>query len=241
MKKKISYFFILISFFSFSQSDNDFRLEELKIRVKTMSSDSLFNTSLKLLNTSQKFTEEEKYNLSVIYRSLVYCDVMLTEAIDRDYKIEESYYWRAIAKYSIRSYLSALRDFTYLSDLFPENAIVFDWKAKCKLRLNDYYGAIEDLDKAILLETNENSTNTENLAKMYQRRSLANMELEQYSQSISDINKSIELNGKDGASYLLKGNYVYFFIDKKDGCLAWSKAGELGEDIAYSLIKKYCN
>ena len=42
-------------------------------------------------------------------------------------------------------------------------------------------------------------------------------------------------------AYIELGNSYYRLNKINEACISWSKAGELGEDKAYDLIKKYCN
>ena len=58
--------------------------------------------------------------------------------------------------------------------------------------------------------------------------------------AIEDNNKAIELNPDYALAYLNRGAAKYNLGDKNGGCLDFSKAGELGYEDAYDLIKKYC-
>ena len=62
-----------------------------------------------------------------------------------------------------------------------------------------------------------------------------------YRGAIDDFSKAIEINPKDSKAYSMRGIAKYKINDKNGACLDWSKAGELGEDNAYNIIRKFCN
>ena len=51
----------------------------------------------------------------------------------------------------------------------------------------------------------------------------------------------IELNPKNKEAYSNRGIAKLNLKDKNGACLDWSKAGELGYEEAYDMIKKNCN
>ena len=58
---------------------------------------------------------------------------------------------------------------------------------------------------------------------------------------MADYTKAIELNPKDADSYNNRGLLKLSLGQKDSGCLDLSKAGELGNEVAYDAIKKFCN
>lgn len=84
-----------------------------------------------------------------------------------------------------------------------------------KAKLEDYYGAIDDLSNAVLV----NATVT----KLY-------------------VQTDIEFlaNRYDQLAYVLLGDCYRLINMKEESCLAFSKAGEKGYSGAYDLIKHYC-
>ncbi len=55
-----------------------------------------------------------------------------------------------------------------------------------------------------------------------------------------DYNKAIELKPDYAQAFYNRGIARYNVKDKVGGCLDFSKAGELGDNSAYDLIKEYC-
>jgi len=58
--------------------------------------------------------------------------------------------------------------------------------------------------------------------------------------SIENYNKAIELYPYMGDAYFNRGLVLIYLKDKEKGCIDLSRAGELGVQDAYGVIKKYC-
>ena len=58
--------------------------------------------------------------------------------------------------------------------------------------------------------------------------------------SIDNYSKAIELYPLMGDAYFNRGLVLIYLKDKEKGCIDLSRAGELGVQDAYSVIKKYC-
>jgi tetratricopeptide (TPR) repeat protein len=59
-------------------------------------------------------------------------------------------------------------------------------------------------------------------------------------QSIDNYTKAIELYPRMGEAYFNRGLVLIYLKDKEKGCIDLSRAGELGVQDAYGVIKKYC-
>jgi lipoprotein NlpI len=58
--------------------------------------------------------------------------------------------------------------------------------------------------------------------------------------SIDNYTKAIELYPYMGDAYFNRGLVLIYLKDKEKGCIDLSRAGELGVQDAYGVIKKYC-
>lgn len=58
--------------------------------------------------------------------------------------------------------------------------------------------------------------------------------------SLNNYTKAIELYPYMGDAYFNRGLVLIYLKDKEKGCIDLSRAGELGIDDAYGVIKKYC-
>ena len=59
-------------------------------------------------------------------------------------------------------------------------------------------------------------------------------------EAIVDYTKAIQLYPYYSEAYFNRGLVQIYLRDTEKGCLDISKAGELGIEEAYSIIKKYC-
>lgn len=77
----------------------------------------------------------------------------------------------------------------------------------------------------------------------YAYYNLANIYCKQlkYKQGFDYYDKAIEINPKFGEAYYNKGITMVYLGDTDNGCYYISKAGELGIEEAYSVLKRYCN
>ena len=136
-----------------------------------------------------------------------------------------------------------------------------------KLTLKDYYGAIEDLDRAIRFNSNHfNAFNNRGICKYnlkdykraiedfdkaleinpdyidaYYNRSLARFMLKDYTGVIEDIDKMIGSKPKFADAYYLRGLAQIGLGQNDLGCLDLKKAAELGLLKALADIRTYCN
>jgi tetratricopeptide (TPR) repeat protein len=186
-----------------------------------------------------KIKEEEKEQMLEI------AIVLFNEALERkvDYTVhswdEASVYsWRGLAKKFQGKYYSALLDNVKASKLEPDNFKHYESKADCKLKLEDYFGAIQDFTIAL------NKTSPDKYSqyhKLYADRGYCYLQLKKYVLAIQSYNNAIALRGYESLYFMLRG-YAKLGLNKiRDACRDFSKAGELGNLEAYESIKDYCN
>ena len=99
-------------------------------------------------------------------------------------------------------------------------------------RQYDYTEAIEDMQKAAELVPNLPYAYY-NLGNLYCLSS-------ELINSIDNYTKAIDLYPYMGDAYFNRGLVLIYLKDKEKGCIDLSRAGELGVQDAYGVIKKYC-
>ncbi|MBR5836551.1 MAG: tetratricopeptide repeat protein [Bacteroidales bacterium] len=99
-------------------------------------------------------------------------------------------------------------------------------------RSYDYTDAINDMKAAAAL-VKDLPYAYYNLGNLYCLSS-------EHVQSIDNYTKAIELYPYMGDAYFNRGLVLIYLKDKEKGCIDLSRAGELGVQDAYGVIKKYC-
>lgn len=96
----------------------------------------------------------------------------------------------------------------------------------------DYTDAVEDMKKAAEL--------LPDLPYLYYNLGNLYCLSSEHINSIENYTKAIELYPYMGDAYFNRGLVLIYLKDKEKGCIDLSRAGELGVQDAYGVIKKYC-
>jgi len=165
--------------------------------------------------------------------------VMLFLALNSYGQVGMGVYWIGFQKEEKGDVVGAIKDYTIAIEMEnPTNKAAlksyYYSRGMAKQKLGDNRGAIEDFSKAILADPKESD-------KIYSSRGGSKGKLKNYTGAILDYSKAIEMNPKNEGAYLGRGISRIANNQKNDGCLDFSKAGELGNKMAYDLIKQYCN
>lgn len=164
------------------------------------------------------------------------------------------YYGKAIASSSERADITALYEAFYLMNRGVLRAEMIDFissiqsnvqvlsmddsgntRARVRdqiTRQYDYTDAIDDM-KASAKIIKDMPYVYYNLGNLYCLSS-------EHINSIENYTKAIELYPLMGDAYFNRGLVLIYLKDKEKGCIDLSRAGELGVQDAYSVIKKYC-
>ena len=108
-------------------------------------------------------------------------------------------------------------------------------RARVKDQVNisyDYSDAIEDMLAAVAIMPD--------LPYLYYNLGNLYCLSKEHIKSIENYTKAIELYAYMGDAYFNRGLVLIYLKDKEKGCIDLSRAGELGVQDAYSVIKKYC-
>ena len=108
-------------------------------------------------------------------------------------------------------------------------------RARVKDQVNrsyDYTDAIEDMEAALAIMPD--------LPYLYFNLGNLYCLSKEHIKSIENYTKAIELYAYMGDAYFNRGLVLIYLKDKEKGCIDLSRAGELGVQDAYGVIKKYC-
>lgn len=119
-----------------------------------------------------------------------------------------------------------------LSLSFERHAPVIVYRGWAKMELEDFYGAEKDFKTGIKLEENVEFYN------LYGRL-LGNTK--RFQEALNIFNKAISIDKDNGRAFYYRGMTKINLKDKPGGCQDLSKAGELGIEDAYKMIKLNCN
>ena len=100
------------------------------------------------------------------------------------------------------------------------------------IRQYDYTDAIDDMKKA--------AETVPDLPYVYYNLGNLYCLSSEHVNSIENYTKAIELYPYMGDAYFNRGLVLIYLKDKEKGCIDLSRAGELGVQDAYGVIKKYC-
>jgi tetratricopeptide (TPR) repeat protein len=126
-------------------------------------------------------------------------------------------------------------------------------RALAKMNLQDFQGAINDCNQSLSLKKNPIKPSVYEvsyLSSMDLRYDLMNfnsvrgfcyLEMKKYTLAVEDFNEAIKSDDSNGQNYYYRGISKYFLGQKTSGCSDLSKAGELGFEQAYDIIKSNCN
>jgi hypothetical protein len=119
-------------------------------------------------------------------------------------------------------------------------------RGNSKRELNDFRGAISDISTSIdwfhsYVLTTGNANIIDLVSVSYVSRAMAKLGMDDLSGALSDVNEALELSPKGGELFKLRGEIKMLLGQKDSGCLDFSRAGELGIEAAYELIRGNCN
>ncbi|WP_201987153.1 tetratricopeptide repeat protein [Hymenobacter rubidus] len=138
-----------------------------------------------------------------------------------------------------REYFKAIQHYTNAIEFGYDNELPYNSRGRCKTFLSDFRGAILDFDSALAKFSEKNDF----YYSILNRRTYAKGALKRYAEVITDATNSIN-SAKDKSlrayAYYLRGDAKHELKNNAGACLDWSKAGELGEEEVYAMIKQFC-
>jgi tetratricopeptide (TPR) repeat protein len=169
-------------------------------------------------------------------------------------------YERAVLNGYIQNYKTALEDYDYIIAMDSEFAPAYINKGVIEAKLALMYNAFTSSQSSTFREDDQPQYSSmeydlnsiqENFMQArellpelpYAYYNLANIYCKQlqYKQGFEYYDKAIEINPNLGEAYYNKGITMIYLGDSDNGCYYVSKAGELGIEEAYAVLKRYCN
>ncbi|MDA3878900.1 MAG: tetratricopeptide repeat protein [Prolixibacteraceae bacterium] len=184
--------------------------------------------------------------------------------IEQNNTIAENYLYRAIFKYLLQKYNEAIDDFTKAIELDERNLPAYF------MRANTHFKMIETIENIalsddILLNADEKRQNNQTIESTneayndiftdysvvlymnpnfyfaYFNRGNMYLSNEQYYQALDEYNNAISFDKDFAEAYYNRGLVKILLGDINGGASDLSRAGELGIEKSYNVIKRYCN
>lgn len=182
-------------------------------------------------------------------------------------KPEESsnYLKRAQMYASIQNFNDAFRDLNSAIDKNPNNILAYFSRANSNFSLNELIKSIAYKQQAVTISENKNEptkpednannqylqdalkdyskvlTLDPNFVYAYYNRGYVNSIMGDYKNAVDDFTFAIQRNNNFSEAFYNRGLILIFLNENKLGCQDLSKAGELGIQNAYSVMKRYCH
>jgi len=227
----------------------EIEVQEYYKALYELTNDSLRNLmSDAVINGSSSIFFKEYYGIEIDNRSRDYSILLgflsFNILSNRGQSNEYDLYHSAWLKQLTNDFEGAIFDYTkalngnFNEETYPKQSLIYSGRGECKFEMDDFYGAISDLSKA--LEVDQNSVKNLLLrGRVYGKLKMYNAAIRDFSHVIDQkLEKTPILKGE---AYYYRGISQILIDRKKEGCLDLSKAGELGYSEAYNRIKERCN
>jgi len=142
------------------------------------------------------------------------------------------YWYDVCSKYDKNDFLGAVKDFTMFIEANPNQAEAYINRGIAKGRLGDLKGEIIDHSQAIKID----STN----GRAFYNRGEVRFEQREFKEAVSDYDNAIKFNPQYAMAYFSRGAAKIKMGINDSACSDLRKAGELGFERAFEVIREYC-
>jgi tetratricopeptide (TPR) repeat protein len=160
-----------------------------------------------------------------------------SNSINLNSQYYKAYLGKIIVLHNLNMYDQALLSIFNAINKFKDKMELVAYRGTEKYSLNDYTGAIYDLDVAIDSKKLDSFT----LAKAHRFRALSYWKIENHELAIRDFSEAIKYNPKDYYLYFGRGRCYRDKGLKNYACEDFRKAADLGYIGLYEMISEYCN
>lgn len=155
------------------------------------------------------------------------------KAIELDPEKAVAYLYKGYGHERLDDCMQSIEDFQKAIDLgYDQDAELYQFKARCENREEDYAEALKDALKSVALDKKDSYGFFEVAYAQYG--------LKKYAESASTYSKVIQLNPKDDVAFHNRG-LAYVFLKKTSlACKDFKKSLELGYADSKERLKEYC-
>ncbi|MDW3649501.1 MAG: tetratricopeptide repeat protein [Bacteroidia bacterium] len=146
---------------------------------------------------------------------------------------EKAYYQKAVEAYKEGNLFGAIVNWNNSLKVNQKDYFSYYDLGYAKNELGMFKDAMKDFDKSIEI-------NPKYYSAIVARGTLSD-ENKEYDIAITYYNRAVALEPTNPQAYFNKGNTYFNKNDRKEACLLWNKAKELGAKYAAERIKEVCN
>lgn len=144
------------------------------------------------------------------------------------------FYERAEMKAQMGKYREAVVDYNEFYDAIggQVTAAFYFQREQAEIQCRMYQQAIDDINKAVEMSPED--------VELWVEKGSVHVRVGQTDEAVTALNKAISMDPKNGAAYRMLGYCQVQQKKEKEACANFAKAKELGDEVAESLIQKYC-
>ncbi len=193
--------------------------------------------------------------------TLMMLDKNLAQRLKNGEQTWELYFERAVTQSLIKQYTNSVNTFSAAIDFNPTNPFLYLNRSTTRAEMIDFISSIDNSFQRITIDSDpanrlNNTTKRTysydeaivdlnkviklcpDFAHAYYNRANLRALSGSLPEAFEDYSKAIELNPWFAEAYYNRGIVQLFMKDTRKGCLDLSKAGELGIDEAYEVLKQ---
>lgn len=241
---------------SYSNLNSEYtRSSYYNIELETINN---FNNYNPVITISNKPAEQLK---DVFQNNILY----FNEKIKVNAKESHNFLSRGIFYSLTEDYQNSLKDLQKAIELDNKNALAYFSRANCRLKITELVEQVKQSSDALTISLKNNPSGNGNVVETfidytevmadyasclalnpkfafaYFNRAYVKCKLREYEGALADLNIAIEIEPDFAEAYFNRGLTKIYLDDVDGGAVDLSKAGELGIQDAYNIIKRYCN
>nr|MBD3622000.1 tetratricopeptide repeat protein [Sunxiuqinia sp.] len=242
-------------FSSFSRNSVDYeRLQYYNLALEEL---NRFNnyTPMMTISNIKTTTFEDHFRNQILY---------FNEKIKAN-KVAENHLSRGIFKFLVSEYSEAMDDFDQAITMDERNTLAHFSRANCRVQMVELLESLPDFSEDMTIPVGSTPEPNQNTPEMindyedilndyqvcihikpdfpfaYYNKAFILCKLGRYQEAIRNFDKAIELQPDFAEAYFNRGLTKIYLDEMDGGANDLSKAGELGIQDAYNIIKRYCN
>ncbi len=213
-----------------------------------------YNPSIMITNKETDYFEETFRNYVRFF----------DEKIKINANLSDNFLNRGIFRGLTHEYQAAVNDFDQAVKLKNDNLLAYFSRATYRIKMVELLEILQDkeAEMTVPMQGAAQSGNNAVLLDDYRRiledynqclqmnshfqfalfnRAYVQCKLKKYNEAITDLNESIAIDSDFAEAWFNRGLIKIYLDDVEGGAADLSKAGELGIQDAYNVIKRYCN